>query len=194
MQRYRPHPEPWGEFVDAKSYTPMILARQLIRSPPGLVLLSSVIDPYQPLEASLQLIRKCLEQLLRHDFPTTILTKSALVTRDKDIFREFHSIEVGLSITNLEEEDRRCFEPQASSMDDRIKALGALSDAGIQTYAFVGPLLPILSEKRLEELGKRLVEARVGRILVDRLKIKAGNWDSMRKHLRPALRQYAARV
>ena len=54
------------------------------------------------------------------------------------------------------------------------------SDAGIPTYAFLGPLLPFLSEAKLEELLNNLVD-KVGRVIVDRLNIKAGNWKSIEK-------------
>lgn len=41
----------------------------------------------------------------------SILTKSPLVTRDIDIFREFRKIEVGLTINGFTGREKRLFEP-----------------------------------------------------------------------------------
>ena len=183
MLKYHPHPEPWGTFVDAKTNAPKILAEQLGRVKPKLVLLSSVTDPYQPIEAKLQLTRRCLEQLLDFNFPVSILTKSSLVTRDIDLFKQFPSREVGLTITTLDEEVRKNFEPMASPIEERLKALATLKESSVPTYAFLGPILPILSEASLENLVERLREVGVGRVLVDRLNIKAGNWATIRNVL-----------
>lgn len=183
MLKYHPHPEPWGSFVDAKTNAPRRLAEQLGEVKPGLVLLSSVTDPYQPVEAKLSLTRRCLQQLLAYNFPVSILTKSSLVTRDTDLFQQFPTCEVGLTITTLDEEVRRNFEPMASPIDERLKALATLKESDVPTYAFLGPILPILSEASFESLVERLGEVGVGRVLVDRLNIKAGNWATIRNVL-----------
>jgi len=194
MLKYHLHPEPWGSFVDAKINAPRILAEQLRRVKPRLVLLSSVTDPYQPVEARLHLTRRCLEQLLDFSFPVTILTKSSLVTRDIDLFQEFTSCEVGLTITTLDESVRRSFEPSASRVEERLRALETLNASGVPTYAFLGPILPILSEASFEALVEKLRDVGVGRVLVDRLNIKAGNWatirDVLEKHYRSLLPEF----
>ncbi|MEM2921122.1 MAG: radical SAM protein [Candidatus Bathyarchaeia archaeon] len=176
MLRYWPHPENWGEFVDVKVNAPEVLKQQLHRRSPAPVLLSSVTDPYQPLEEKYCLTRRCLQSLLEADFPVSILTKSALVCRDIDLFRRFTSCEVGLTITTLDEKVRLVFEPNASSSWSRIDALEKLGDAGLSTYAFIGPVIPILGEEMLEDLADELCRVKVTRVLVDRLNIKAGNW------------------
>jgi len=57
MKRYSGHHEPWGEFVDAKVNAPELLKKQLTRTKKGAVWISSVCDPYQPLEAKYRLTR-----------------------------------------------------------------------------------------------------------------------------------------
>jgi DNA repair photolyase len=79
MRRYSGHKEPWGEFVDAKINAPEILKKQLERAKKGTVWVSSVCDPYQPLEAEYGLTRRCLEELTKSRFPVNIQTKSKLV-------------------------------------------------------------------------------------------------------------------
>ena len=179
MLRYRPHTEKWGSFVDVKANAPEVLSQQLKRKKPALVLLSSVTDPYQPIEADCNLTRRCLQSLLEADFPISVLTKSALVARDIDLFKRFTSCEVGLTITTLNENLRSVIEPVASTSGSRLEALKRLQDAGVQTYAFIGPILPILGEETLENLISELCSVGVGRVLVDRLNIKAGNWATI---------------
>jgi len=177
MQKYRPRSEAWGEYVDVKVNAPQVLERDIRRLKPAereTVMLSSVCDPYQPAEAEYRLTRKILAILLEHGFPVSILTKSSLVTRDIDILKAFRKIEVGLTITGLSEPDRRLLEPRASPHRDRISALRKLKKAGIPTYAFIGPILPGLTD--LERVFQD-IETLVDYAFVDRLNLMRGTWD-----------------
>lgn len=153
----------------------------------GLVLLSSVTDPYQPVEKRYELTRGILELLAKHRFPTSVLTKSSLVVRDIDVIKKVQDCEVGLTITTLDEEVKKIFEPLATSVTGRLDALRRLHEAGVETYAFLGPMLPHLSEDRLRELLDKLCEIGVSRVLVDKLNLKAGNWSSIYKALNEKL-------
>lgn len=143
MKRYTGHAEPWGGFVDIKENAPQLLERELRRARRGRVMVSSVTDPYQPVEARQRLTRRCLEALLRHGFPVEILTKSPLVARDIDLFRQFGDIEVGITLTTDSERIRKAFEPHAPPIGARLRALRELYEAGVRTYVFIGPLLPM---------------------------------------------------
>jgi len=144
---------------------------------------SSVTDPYQPLERERRLTREILTRLRGRGFPTSILTKSSLVTRDIDILGEMQGCEVGLTVTTLDEDARKGFEPHASSSSERIAALKELRDAKIPTYAFIGPMLPYLAEDSLSQLIGELGEVGVGYVLVDRLNTKYGNRASIKATL-----------
>ena len=85
MQRFHPHSEPWGEFVDVKVNAVEVLKRQLRRAAPGEVFVSSACDGWQPIEAERRLTRRCCELLLEHGFTVNVLTKSTLVLRDLDV-------------------------------------------------------------------------------------------------------------
>ena len=177
MLKYHHQNEKWGEFVDIKVNAPQILTKQLHKTEPGLILISSVTDPYQVIEERYALTRKILQKLLRFDFPITILTKSNLVVRDIDLLKQFSYCEVGMTITTFDEEVKSCFEPCAPSIMGRLVALKALIDEGLMTYAFIGPLLPILVEETFVKLIHKLKEVGVNKVLVDRLNIKYGNWE-----------------
>ncbi|WP_287585477.1 radical SAM protein [Candidatus Borrarchaeum sp.] len=185
MKRYTKHKEPWGEFVDIKTNIANLLSGELARKKgKGLILLSSVTDPYQPVEEKYELTRKCLQRLLRYDRTISILTKSALVTRDIDLLSQFSECEVGFTITTYNDKIREVFEPEASPIEQRISTLRKLHDQGIATYVFLGPIIPVLTEQSLSQLLDVFSEGVIDRLSIDKLNIKAGNWPLIRDTLR----------
>jgi DNA repair photolyase len=178
MRKYSGHDDPWGTFVDAKINAPDLLKKALRRDRRGEVIVSSVTDPYQPLEKTYRLTRSCLELLSRSRLRISILTKSSLVTRDVDLFKKAAAVEVGLTVTTDDERVRLIFEPGSSPIKARIEALRTLHDNHIATYAFVGPLLPMHPETLADALAPYVVH-----ILVDRM-----NYDWKVRHLYEAHR------
>lgn len=164
MRRYSGHSEAWGKFVDAKVNAPSVLKKQLEKAKRGAVWISSVCDPYQPLEARYQLTRRCLEELAKRQFPINIQTKSKLVLRDLDLFREFEEIEVGFTITTDNDQTARLFEPGASSVRERLNSLEQLHIKGIKTFAFIGPILPGKPENLIADLHEK-----TDRVFIDRM-------------------------
>lgn len=164
MRRYSGHSEPWGAFVDVKVNAPELLRKQLQKARRGTVWVSSVCDPYQPLEAKYKLTRQCLMALAEKQFPVNIQTKSALVLRDLDILEQFEEIEVGMTVTTPDERLARLFEPGASTVQERVETLGKVRSRGIKTFAFLGPLLPGDPEKLVSCLA-----GNVDRLLIDRM-------------------------
>ena len=164
MRRYSGHSEAWGEFVDVKVNAPELLKNQLAKAKKGTVWISSVCDPYQPLEAQYALTRCCLKELAKRQFPANIQTKSKLVLRDLDLFQEFETVEVGFTITTDDEQVARLFEPRAASVEERLAALETIHSSGIKTFAFVGPLLPGNPERLIERL-----EEKVDMVFIDKM-------------------------
>ncbi len=164
MRRYSGHKEPWGEFVDIKVNAPQLLKKQLERAKKGIVWVSSVCDPYQPLEAKYKLTRQCLKELAEKQFPVNIQTKSKLVLRDLDLFLQFEEIEVGFTITTDDQRVAKLFESRASSVKERLDALEKIHSEGIRTFAFVGPLLPGNPDKLVE-----LLEGKTDKIYLDKM-------------------------
>ena len=127
-------------------------------------MISSVTDPYQPIENKYKLTRQCLEVLLLYQFSIDILTKSPLVLRDLDLIEKFKETEVGITITTDDDEIRKIFEPTAPPIGARIHALKTLCEKGINTYAFIGPLLPMNPEALSEKIGPHIHS-----VLIDRM-------------------------
>jgi len=164
MRRYSGHKELWGNFVDVKVNAPELLKKQLEKAKKGIVWISSVCDPYQPLEAKYQLTRRCLKELLAKQFPVNIQTKSKLALRDLDLFQDFEEIEAGFTITTDDENIAVIFEPRASPVTERLEALQQIHDKGIKTFAFIGPLLPGNPERLVS-----LLEGITDKIYIDRM-------------------------
>ncbi|HNY67861.1 MAG TPA: radical SAM protein [Bacillota bacterium] len=164
------------------------------------VLLSSVTDPYQPVEASLCLTRACLKALANAANPlapeVSILTKSALVARDIPILRDLPGCEVGMTITALDDALARQIEPGASAPSTRLKALEQLASQSIKTWVFISPVLPHYGDSpaALAAVMKRAREAGVSRIGVDRLNLYPAAMAGLARISRPeavqALRAY----
>ena len=176
-RRFTKHNGPWGSFVDIKTNAPTILAHEIKRKPKGEVYISSLTDAYQPLEQKHQLTRKLLEILLKHQFPITIQTKSALVLRDLDLIKKFQERQIGFTITSLDDNIRKQFEPESSTVEEKLHALDELHANGVKTYAFFGPILPFLSDQNLEEYLHTIAHAGVDYIYVDKLNLKPGLWQ-----------------
>ena len=164
----------WGEIVEVKRNIPNVLAKELKTKKRGVVGISLTTDPYQPVEEKYKLTRFCLEQLSKHEFPVNILTKSSLITRDLDILINFKELEVGLTLTTINDSEREILEPNAPTIESRISALKRISHEGILTYAFLGPLYPTISDEGLSDLVGKIKDAGVLKISADKLNLKPG--------------------
>ncbi len=169
----------WGEFVYPKINAGVLLKQELLRKCKNKgrgkeIFLSSVTDPYQGLEAKYQLTKKCLQELVRFDFQgvVSILTKSHLVIRDVKLLKKLKSV-VGLTVTSTDDKVSRYFEKFAPNVSDRYKALKMLNQAGVKTYAFLGPLLPhfVASEKQVEKVFKRLNQVGTRDIYIEHINL-----------------------
>ncbi len=136
MQRFHPHDEPWGAFVDVKVNAVEVLKRQLRRAEPGTVFVSSACDGWQPVEVEWRLTRRCCELLLEHGFQVHVLTKSALVLRDLDVFAG-HPASIGITLTTLDEQLRELWEPGTERTFHMVSADVARLAARVQPKKLV---------------------------------------------------------
>ncbi len=162
----------WGDVVEVKVNLPRILSKELRAKKKGVVGLGTVTDPYQPAEKKYEITRRCLELLLMHDFPVCIQTKSSLVLRDLELLKSFSNIEVGITLTELDDNAREKMEPGASSVEERLHALEELGKNGINTWVFLGPVMPYITE--VEALVEAIAAVKPKYVLVDKLRLKEG--------------------
>lgn len=153
-----------------------------------MALIGSATDAYQPVEQKYRLTRTILEILLQCDFPVSILTKSKLVVRDLDLFKQFSKCEVGLTVTTTDQKIARNFEPYSSAPQQRIEALEILHQSGITTYAFIGPILPKLTN--LEAIFVA-IQNKVDFIMAESLNLKCGNRQVIQNVLKKRYPDYS---
>jgi DNA repair photolyase len=185
MQRFHPHNEPWGAFVDVKVNAVEVLKRQLRRAEPGSVFVSSACDGWQPIEAQWQLTRRCCELLLERGFELHVLTKSTLVLRDLDVFSG-RPVQLGVTLTTLDERLSELWEPGAANIQERLRVIEAARRAGLQTSVMFGPLLPFLSDSQasIDALLGRAADLGIDRIWVDALNSRPRVWPAVAELLR----------
>jgi DNA repair photolyase len=185
MARFTEHEEEWGEFVDVRVNVVEVLLRQLPRKRVGSVMVSSVCDGWQPLEEKYGLTGRCLRLLVTYGYDVSILTKSALVLRDLDVIAGKKNVDLGMTVTTLDEDLQRVMEPLASPTAQRFRALKTAAEKGVQIWLFIGPLLPFLSDTQ-DNIGRLMREASrlpLTRVYVDKLNLRPRVWQSVKKLL-----------
>ncbi len=122
------------------------------------ILFSGNTDCYQPLEASYQLTRRCLELCLEFRNPVAMITKGGVLGRDVPLLAalaEQASTTVFLTIPFHEEQVRRAMEPFAAPIDKRFELMKRLSDAGVATGIAIAPVIVGLNDPDVPGLLER---------------------------------------
>ncbi|KDN79497.1 radical SAM protein [Streptomyces olindensis] len=170
----------WGDYLYVKKNAVELARTELAKMPQdkrqGTMLLSSVTDPYQGHETKYRLTRGILRELQAVGYPglVRILTKSPVVTRDIDLLSGLPRAEVGMSVTTTDDKVSRWLEVRAPLASRRLRTLAELNEAGIATYAFVGPLLPHFATQPelLDDLFGQLLEAGVREVFMEHINLK----------------------
>ncbi len=153
-QNRRP-PEVWGRWITAKKNAAGLAQKQAPKIAGQPVYMSSVTDPYQPIERGLMLTRGILEAIRPHQPRLTIQTRGPLVSRDIDVLKDFRSLRVNMSIPTDSDRVRQQFEPKAPPLEKRWEALRQVKDAGIPVGVCVTPTLPI---ENVDTFARRIAE------------------------------------
>ena len=147
------HPtDPFERLILVKSDAASVLRRTLnpARVGSATILIGTATDPYQPAERTFGLTRQLLETLLAYRGLTVgITTKSSLVTRDIDLLVQLadrHDLHVSLSLATTDPVLLRRLEPRTPLPHARLRALAALTRAGIHAGVLLAPILPGLTD------------------------------------------------
>lgn len=122
---------------------------------PKIIFMSGVTDPYQPIEKKLGITRGCLEVLADFRNPVSFITKNSLITRDLDLLirlAAYKAVSINMSVTTLDHKLARTMEPRASTPVARLRAIEALSKAGIPVNVLIGPVIPGLTEHEIPHI------------------------------------------
>lgn len=141
----------WGDWVNVKENAVELMAKRK----PGalddkLIYMSSVTDPYQPIERELRLTRRILEIMAeRHKPKLVVQTRSPLVARDCDLFRKIAEnggrVQVNMTVTTDDEDIRSTFEPYCPANHRRLAAIKEVQEPSIETCVTMTPLLLVHS-------------------------------------------------
>ncbi len=191
-----PHEE-WGTYLDVKINAPELLRQELQKLERkhhsknfGNIWFSSVTDPYTGLEGKYYLTRQCLQVLIDFGYQgvVSLQSKSPLITRDIDLFNKLAHTSIGMTITSLDDQVSRFLEVQAPPVSSRISALKQLHQAGIPTYAFIGPIFPgfMTNADEINPLLDKLEEVGISEVWFEHInlnpKIKARLFEYLKQN------------
>ena len=167
---------PWHEYLGmsagldfetrivVKPDAPDLFRRWLAR--PGYlvepVCLSGITDPWQPCERRFRLSRRCLNVALACCQPMFVITKNAMIARDRDLLGALAArnlVRVTISVTTLDRTLAMNMEPGTSTPSARLRAIGELADAGIPVVVNVAPVIPGLTDHEIPGILRAVSDA-----------------------------------
>ena len=147
----------WGYWVTVKENAAALLKK---RKPGFLdgkrIYMSSVTDPYQPIEKDLNLTRQLLKVMAEQHKPKLVVqTRSPTIVRDIDLYRQIEEnggrVQINMTVTTDDESVRRTFEPFCPSNPVRLKAIGEIQAAGLDTCITMTPVLLVNDNQQFTE-------------------------------------------
>ena len=147
----RPWDARYGTSIRVKSNLVEILRRELNRRSwqRQKVVIGTATDPYQPAEGRFRLTRGAIRALGEARTPFGMITRGPLIVRDLDVLTSAArraDVNVTFSIPTLDHEIWRRTEPGTAPPRQRLRAVRALVDAGIDASVGMAPILPGLSD------------------------------------------------
>ena len=194
--------------IVVKVNVPEVLRAELARPSWGKhhIAMGTNTDPYQWVEGRYKLMRGIWEAMRDFANPCSILTKSPLLLRDKDLLlqiAERTQVSACLSVPTLEEKAWRSTEPHTPHPRARLEAVAELNRIGIPTGILIAPLMPgindqpeqVRQDRRARDRGRRrphrwpdAVSARLGQ--GDLLRLAARTSAGPAGALRAAVREW----
>jgi DNA repair photolyase len=129
----------------------------------GVIGIGSMSDTYNPFETKYEITRRALELIEYYGYGISIETKSYLITRDIDIFKNINkksSVILKLSITTADDALSKIIEPNVSVSSERFKAVKELSEAGLFVGVLLIPVIPFITdtEENIRQIVKLAYE------------------------------------
>jgi len=113
------------------------------------VLLCFTCDPYQPFDMEHMNTRQVIRVMNRYNLTVRVLTKGGMrAVRDFDLLGQNRKNEFGATLTFIDPEASRKWEPRAALPQERMDALKTAHDAGIRTWVSLEPVID--TEQTLE--------------------------------------------
>jgi DNA repair photolyase len=116
-----------------------------------LVAVGTATDPYQPIEGHYKLTRRSFAAFARARTPVSLVTKGPMVVRDCDVLQDLARAArctVYMSVPTVDEDAWRTLEPGTAHPLQRLRAVRALTDAGINAGVLMAPIVPGFTSSR----------------------------------------------
>ena len=164
--------------------------------------LSTLVDPFQPIEYNEKISLKVLEIAYRYNYPVIINTKSTLLIKKPWLNMLIDMANRGLivvqySFSTFEEKHHRVLEPKTSAPEERVEAAGFLSDEGIPLVFRLSPYIPgITNSIGFEAIAKIAKECKVRHIIVESIRLTKEEFNKVYSKLglnMPYLESYSLR-
>ncbi len=186
----RPSDDLYGTSIRVKTNVAEVLRKELARTSwqHDLVAVGAATDPYQPAEGRYRLTRACLEAFRDAANPFSIITRGPMIVRDLDVLVEAArraDVSVTFSVPTLDEEVWKRTEPSTAHPRQRLKAVKALVNAGINARVGMAPILPGISDRpeQLREVVRAAREAGATGIWANLLFLRPGTREHFLAHL-----------
>ena len=150
LHRLHRPPLPWGDYAHPRTGIARQLEHELAhharRGTLGrlAIFMSSVTDPYQPLERRWRLSRACVQQFLR--YPPALLniqTRSPIAQDDFELFAGLGDrCWLNFTLETDLEEVRRAVTPRCPPIEARLETLERARQIGLNVQITVSPCLP----------------------------------------------------
>lgn len=167
----------WGEWVLVKQNAVDRLREHRTALKEQLIYMSTVTDPYQPIERKLNFTRGILEILVDRQPKLVVQTRSPDVVRDIELFKSLKRngghVQVNVTVTTDDEDVRRTFEPHCPNNTVRLEAAAKLREAGVQTCITMTPLLWV---KDADRFADELLETKVERFIIQPFHFQRGKF------------------
>lgn len=158
--------EDFEDKIYAKAAAAHLLRQELARiDRKDGIAIGTATDPYQPAERRYGRTRAILQVFARErGRHIGLITKSDLVVRDIDLFREIaraNVLNLHVTITTLNEKLARLLEPRAPRPALRLEAVRRLAEAGLVVGVNPNPIMPGITdgERSLDRVAKAVREA-----------------------------------
>ena len=186
----RPSDDGYGTSIRVKTNVAAVLRKELARASwqHEDVAIGAATDPYQPAEGRYKLTRACLEALCDASNPFSIITRGPMIVRDLDVLVEAAqraSVSVTFSVPTVDEEVWKRTEPSTAHPRQRLKAVRALVDGGVNARVGMAPILPGISDRpeQLREVVRAAREAGATGIWANLLFLRPGTREHFLAHL-----------
>jgi DNA repair photolyase len=106
------------------------------------ILFCFLCDPYQPIERTERLTRQALEIVAKTGLNNQVLTKGCadLILEDMELMKLART-QLGITLCFSDDVTRKDWEPNASTVNDRLEILKAAHKAGVFTWVSLEPVI-----------------------------------------------------